>query len=211
VVLVVGLNGAGKTTFVGKLALHLRNKEKKDVYLIPADNFRPAAKEQLLIHAKNIGVDYFDSDLKQTVQKIVLAGMSEAKKLGKKIVLIDTAGRLQVDAELMEQLADVKKSLKSYEPETLLVADAMTGQEAVNVALEFHQKIGLTGAVLSKMDSDARGGAALSIRYMTSVPIKFISNGKNSKTLIHFTQKDWPHGCWIWGRGFTGGEGARSY
>ncbi|MBL7664588.1 MAG: signal recognition particle protein [Bacteriovoracaceae bacterium] len=186
VVLVVGLNGAGKTTFVGKLALHLRNKEKKDVYLIPADNFRPAAKEQLLIHARNIGVEYFDSDLKQTSLQIVQAGMAEAKKLGKKVVIIDTAGRLQVDAELMNQLADVKKALKAYEPETLLVADAMTGQEAVNVALEFHNKMTLTGAVLSKMDSDARGGAALSIRYMTGVPIKFISNGEKLKDLDPF-------------------------
>jgi signal recognition particle subunit SRP54 len=167
-ILIVGLNGAGKTTFAGKLALFLRNKNKKDVYLVPADNFRPAAKDQLITHAKNLGVEYFDS----------------AKRLGKEIVIIDTAGRLQVDEELMGQLVEVRKSLEN--PEVLIVADAMTGQEAVNVAKVFHEKVGLTGVVLSKMDSDARGGAALSIRYVTGVPIKFISVGEKMKDLESF-------------------------
>jgi signal recognition particle subunit SRP54 len=183
-ILIVGLNGAGKTTFAGKLGLFLRNKHKKDIYLIPADNFRPAAKDQLITHAKNLGIDYFDSDLKQSAVEIVKNGMAEAKKLHKEIVIIDTAGRLQVDEELMQQLVDVRKSLDN--PEVLMVADAMTGQEAVNVSKTFHEKVGLTGIVLSKMDSDARGGAALSIRYVTGVPIKFISIGEKMKDLDPF-------------------------
>lgn len=183
-ILVVGLNGAGKTTFTGKLALLLRSKHKKDVYLVPADNFRPAAKDQLIVHAKNLGVDYFDSDLSQKPVDIVKAAMGKARELHKEIVIIDTAGRLQVDEELMGQLADVRASLK--DAEVLLVADAMTGQEAVNVAQTFHQKIGLTGVVLSKMDSDARGGAALSIKYVTQVPIRFVSVGEKLKDLEPF-------------------------
>jgi signal recognition particle subunit SRP54 len=183
-ILIVGLNGAGKTTFTGKLALYLKNKKKQEVYLIPADNFRPAAKDQLIKHAKNMQIEYFDSDLSMLPKDIVKAGMEEAKKLGKKVVIVDTAGRLQVDEELMGQLVDVKNELK--DPEVLLVADAMTGQEAVNVAKVFDEKIGLTGAVLSKMDSDARGGAALSIRYVTQVPIRFISVGEKMKELEPF-------------------------
>lgn len=183
-ILIVGLNGAGKTTFAGKLALFLKGKKKKEVYFIPADNFRPAAKDQLIKHAKNMQVDYFDSDLSMLPKDIVKAGMEEAKKLGKEVVIVDTAGRLQVDEELMGQLVDVKNELK--DPEVLIVADAMTGQEAVNVAKVFHEKIGLTGVVLSKMDSDARGGAALSIRYVTQVPIRFISTGEKMKDLEPF-------------------------
>lgn len=183
-ILIVGLNGAGKTTFTGKLALFLKQKKKKDIYLIPADNFRPAAKDQLIKHAKSLAVDYFDSDLSMSAVDIVKAGMAEAKKLAKEVVLIDTAGRLQVDEELMGQLAEVRQSLSN--PEVLMVADAMTGQEAVNVAKVFHEKIGLTGVVLSKMDSDARGGAALSIRHATGVPIRFISVGEKMKDLEPF-------------------------
>lgn len=183
-ILIVGLNGAGKTTFAGKLALFLRNKNKQEAFLIPADNFRPAAKDQLITHAKNLGIDYFDSDLTQTPVEIVRNGLNKAKELGKKIAIIDTAGRLQVDEELMSQLVDVRKSLDN--PEVLIVADAMTGQEAVNVAKVFHERVGLTGVVLSKMDSDARGGAALSIRYVTGVPIKFISTGEKMKDLEPF-------------------------
>ncbi len=183
-ILIVGLNGAGKTTFAGKLSLFLRNKNKKDVLLIPADNFRPAAKDQLITHARNLGVDFFDSDLSMSAVEIVKAGMEEAKRRHKDIAIIDTAGRLQVDEELMGQLVDVRKSLDN--PEVLIVADAMTGQEAVNVAKTFHEKVGLTGVVLSKMDSDARGGAALSIRYVTGVPIKFISVGEKMKDLDPF-------------------------
>lgn len=184
VILVVGLNGAGKTTFTGKLALHLRTKLKKDPYLVPADNFRPAAKEQLMTHARSLGVEAFDSDLSMKPAQIALAAIEEAKKLRKDVVIIDTAGRLQVDEELMGQLVDVKNAARPAE--VLLVADAMTGQEAVNVAKVFHEQVQLTGVVLSKMDSDARGGAALSIRHATGVPIKFVSMGEKLKDLEPF-------------------------
>ena len=183
-VLIVGLNGAGKTTFTGKLARLLTHKKKKDVLIVPADNFRPAAKDQLITLAKNIGVDYFDSDLSMTPAQIAKAGMAKAKELGKEICIIDTAGRLQVDEELMGQLVEAKAVVP--DAETILVADAMTGQEAVNVAKVFNEKVGVTGIALSKMDSDARGGAALSIRYVTGVPIKFISTGEKMKDLEPF-------------------------
>lgn len=184
VILIVGLNGAGKTTFTGKLALHLRGKLKKDALMVPADNFRPAAKDQLMTHARNLGIDAFDSDLSMTPANIALAAIEEAKRLRKDVVIIDTAGRLQVDEELMGQLVDVRKAVNAAE--VLLVADAMTGQEAVNVAKVFHEKVQLTGVVLSKMDSDARGGAALSIRHATGVPIKFVSMGEKLKDLEPF-------------------------
>lgn len=183
-ILIVGLNGAGKTTFCGKLALHLRAKRKEEVLLVPADNFRPAAKDQLMTLAKSLGVDCFDSDLTMSSKDIALAGMEEAKRQGKNTVIIDTAGRLQIDEELMGQLVDLRQALKN--PQVLLVADAMTGQEAVNVASVFHEKVALTGAVLSKMDSDARGGAALSIRQVTNVPIYFFSSGEKMKDLEIF-------------------------
>jgi signal recognition particle subunit SRP54 len=138
----------------------------------------------LIKNANAVGVDYFDSDLSTLPKDIVEAGMEEAKRTNRDVVLIDTAGRLQVDEELMGQLVDAKNTLK--EPEVLLVADAMTGQEAVNVADVFHKKVGLTGVVLSKMDSDARGGAALSIRSVTQVPIRFISTGEKMKDLEKF-------------------------
>jgi signal recognition particle subunit SRP54 len=185
-ILIVGLNGQGKTTFSGKLALHLKGKKKKDVLLVPADTFRPAAKAQLQTLAKQIDVDCYDSDLSLHPKDLVLAALEEAKKLHKNVVIIDTAGRLHVDEELMGQLKEVKAALESYKPEVLMVADAMTGQEAVNVSKVFHEAIGVTGIVLSKMDSDAKGGAALSIRHVTGVPIRYVSMGEKMKDLELF-------------------------
>lgn len=185
-ILVVGLNGAGKTTFSGKLALHLRKKHKKEVFLIPADTNRPAAKEQLIVLAKNIGIDYFDSDLSQTPRQVVLAGLAAAAAAGKEVAIIDTAGRLHVDEDLMSELKDVHQAVAEKKPEVLLVVDAMAGQEAVNVAETFHQAIGLTGVVLSKVDSDARGGAALSVRAVTGVPLRYLSVGEKLKDLDLF-------------------------
>lgn len=185
-VLIVGLNGQGKTTFSGKLALHLKSKKKKDVLLVPADTFRPAAKAQLQTLAKQIDVDCYDSDLSMHPRDLVLAAMEEAKKRHKSVVIIDTAGRLHVDEELMGQLKEVKAALEEYKPEVLMVADAMTGQEAVNVSKTFHEAIGVTGIVLSKMDSDAKGGAALSIRHVTGVPIRYVSMGEKMKDLELF-------------------------
>lgn len=184
--LIVGLNGQGKTTFSGKISQYLRLKKKKDVLLVPCDNFRPAAKNQLQILAKQAQVDCFDSDLSLTPKEIALMAMEKAKLDRKQIVIFDTAGRLHVDEELMGQLKELKEALNPYDPETLLVADAMTGQESVNVAKTFHEALGLTGVVLSKMDSDARGGAALSIRYATGVPICYFSTGEKLKDLELF-------------------------
>ncbi|POB15377.1 signal recognition particle protein [Halobacteriovorax sp. DA5] len=185
-ILVVGLNGQGKTTFSGKLSLFLTKKEKKNVLLVPADTFRPAAKDQLITLAKSMNMDWFDSDLGKHPKDIAAEAMAYAKEHGKEIVIIDTAGRLHVDEELMGQIKEVRQSLEGLNPEVLMVADAMTGQEAVNVAKSFHEAVGLTGVVLSKMDSDARGGAALSIKHVTGVPIKFISTGEKMKDLELF-------------------------
>jgi len=186
-IMVVGLNGAGKTTFCGKLALRLRTNDKKNILLVPADTFRPAAKEQLIVHAKNLGIDFFDSDLSMSPEKIVQLAMKVAEDERRDIVIIDTAGRLQVDDALMEELTRVyKNSQAALKGEVLMVVDAMTGQEAVNVAQVFHEKVPLSGLVLSKMDSDTRGGCALSIRSVTNVPILFTSHGEKLKDMEIF-------------------------
>jgi signal recognition particle subunit SRP54 len=185
-ILVVGLNGQGKTTFSGKLSLHLKKKKSKKVLLVPADTFRPAAKDQLITLAKSMEMDWFDSDLSVHPKEIANSAMAYAKENNYDVVIIDTAGRLHVDDELMGQIKEVRESLNGLDPEVLMVADAMTGQEAVNVAKVFHEAVNLTGVVLSKMDSDARGGAALSIRHVTGVPIKYISTGEKMKDLELF-------------------------
>ncbi len=186
VALIVGLNGQGKTTFSGKLSLFLKSKKSLRSLLVPADTFRPAAKEQLITLAKSMDMDWFDSDLSMHPKDIALAAMAFAKENGHDVVIVDTAGRLHVDDELMGQIKEVRESLEQFSPEVLLVADAMTGQEAVNVAKVFHETVKLTGVVLSKMDSDAKGGAALSIRHVTGVPIRYISTGEKMKDLELF-------------------------
>ena len=185
-ILVVGLNGQGKTTFSGKLAWHLERKKNKKVLLVPADTFRPAAKDQLGTLAQKMGVTLFDSDLSMSPHQIVTLALEQAKLQQKDVVIIDTAGRLHVDQELMVQIREVRDGLAFLQPEVLLVADAMTGQEAVNVARVFHETVQLTGVVLSKMDSDARGGAALSIRQVTGVPIRYLSTGEKMADLELF-------------------------
>ncbi|MBI2520946.1 MAG: signal recognition particle protein [Bdellovibrio sp.] len=196
VVLVVGLNGQGKTTFSAKLALYLKERKNKKVWLIPADTYRPAAKDQLKVLADSAQVFCYDSDLSQTPANVARAGVDKALQTIREsnenidVIIIDTAGRLHVDQELMQELKDVKETVGRYQSqislESLLVADAMTGQEAVNVAKSFHDAIGLTGAVLTKMDSDAKGGAALSIRTMTGIPLRFVSTGEKLKDLELF-------------------------
>ncbi len=185
-ILIVGLNGQGKTTFSGKLALHLTKKKDKKVLLVPVDTFRPAAKDQLITLAKSMEMDWFDSDLSLHPKDIVSKALVHAKKEKYDVAIFDTAGRLHVDDELMGQLKEVRVSLENERPEVLMVADAMTGQEAVNVAKSFHEAVSLTGVVLSKMDSDAKGGAALSIRHVTGVPIKYIGTGEKMKDLELF-------------------------
>jgi signal recognition particle subunit SRP54 len=181
-ILMVGLQGSGKTTSAGKLALHLKNKGRKPL-LVAADLQRPAAIDQLETLADRVGVPVF-VDRKGKPAKLVKAAMKEAAKTGRDVVIIDTAGRLQIDEGLMNELRDVSKAADP--DEVLLVVDAMTGQDAVNVASGFQEKIGLTGIVLSKLDGDARGGAAISVREVTGAPVKFAGVGEGLGDLEPF-------------------------
>ena len=176
VILFAGLQGSGKTTHAGKLANYIRKKYNAKPLLIAADVYRPAAVNQLVTIAKQLNVDVFEEGTSVAPQKIVEHGLAYAKTKNCNVVIIDTAGRLQIDEKLMDELADIKKIAKPNE--ILLAVDAMTGQDAVNVASAFHDKLGITGCVLTKLDSDTRGGAALSIRYMTQIPIKFCGVGE---------------------------------
>ncbi len=185
-ILIVGPNGQGKTSFAAKLAHFLKEKKKKSPLLIPADTFRPKAKEQLETLARPIKIDVFNSDLKTHPKDIALNGLAFAKEKGLDVAIVDTAGRLHVDDELMGQVSDLKKSLASFDPNVLLVVDAMMGQEASNMAQSFHHAVGLTGVVLSKTDSDAKGGAALSITHVTGIPIAYMSTGEKIKDLELF-------------------------
>ncbi len=176
VVMAVGLQGAGKTTAVGKMALFYRKKMKKKPFMIAADIYRPAAVDQLVTLGKQIDVPVFEMGTKVKAEKIVEEGLKAAKEAGCNFVLIDTAGRLQIDDDLMQELINVKNIAKP--DEILLTVDAMAGQDAVNVALAFHEKLDITGVILTKLDGDTRGGAALSIKEMTGIPIKIMSTGE---------------------------------
>ena len=175
VIMLVGLQGSGKTTNAAKLALHLRAEGRKP-FMIAADTYRPAAVDQLVTLAKQINVPYYEEGTSDTPPAIVRRGLKNAKDAGVDIVLIDTAGRLQIDDILMQELEVIKQI--GSPAEILLVADAMTGQEAVNIARGFNERLGITGLVLTKIDGDARGGAALSMRAVTGVPIKFMGTGE---------------------------------
>lgn len=183
-ILLVGLQGSGKTTSAAKLGLFYKKKEKKKVLLVPCDPRRPAAKEQLKILAKQADLGFFDSDLTKSLTEIVREAMKEAEKQVCDIVIVDTAGRLAIDEELMAEISEVKSALNPYA--TIFVADSMTGQDAVNVAQAFHQKTPLSGVVLTKLDGDARGGAALSIKFLTGLPILFMGMGEGVSTLEVF-------------------------
>ncbi len=174
VILMVGLQGSGKTTTAAKLAKHLKGKGKRPL-LVAADLQRPAAIDQLETLGKQIGVPVY-ADRKGKPAKVVKAGLKAARDESANVVIIDTAGRLQIDTDLMKELAAVKKI--SNPDETLLVVDAMTGQEAVNVAKGFAEYTDITGLVLTKIDGDARGGAAISAREVTGVPVKFVGTGE---------------------------------
>ena len=176
VIMMAGLQGAGKTTAVGKLAVFFRKKYNKKPFLIAADIYRPAAIDQLQTIGKQIGVPVFDMGTRERAEKIVKEGLKEAQAQGCDFVIIDTAGRLHINEELMDELVRVKEVANP--DEILLTVDAMTGQDAVNVALSFHEKLNVTGIILTKMDGDTRGGAALSIKAMTGVPIKIMSTGE---------------------------------
>ncbi len=176
VVMAVGLQGAGKTTAVGKMALFYRKKLKKKPFLIAADIYRPAAVDQLVTLGRSIDVPVFEMGTNVKAEKIVEEGLKKAKEEGANFVIIDTAGRLQIDEELMQELKNVKDI--AHPDEILLTVDAMAGQDAVNVALSFHNQLDITGIILTKLDGDTRGGAALSIKEMTGIPIKIMSNGE---------------------------------
>ncbi|SQJ15401.1 signal recognition particle protein [Salmonella enterica subsp. enterica] len=179
VVLMAGLQGAGKTTSVGKLGKFLREKHKKKVLVVSADVYRPAAIKQLETLAEQVGVDFFPSDVGQKPVDIVNAALKEAKLKFYDVLLVDTAGRLHVDEAMMDEIKQVHASIKPVE--TLFVVDAMTGQDAANTAKAFNEALPLTGVVLTKVDGDARGGAALSIRHITGKPIKFLGVGEKNR------------------------------
>lgn len=175
VIMMVGLQGTGKTTNTAKLALHLR-AEGRNPLMIAADTYRPAAVDQLVTLAKQINVPYYEEGTSDTPLAIVKRGIARAKELEIDVVLIDTAGRLQIDDTKMGELEEIKQI--SSPAEILLVADAMTGQEAVSIARGFNEHLGITGLVLTRVDGDARGGAALSMRAVTGVPIKYMGTGE---------------------------------
>lgn len=184
IIMMVGLQGTGKTTTTGKLACLLKNKQHKKVLLAAADVYRPAAIDQLDQIAKQVGVDIVNLGTKVNPVEIAKQAKQKAFDEHYDVLIIDTAGRLQIDEELMEELNNIKNEVSP--DEILLLIDAMAGQDAVNVANTFNEKLTLTGAVMSKLDGDSRGGAALSIKYMTGVPIKFSGVGEKLTDLDIF-------------------------
>ncbi|HEX9880175.1 MAG TPA: signal recognition particle protein [Candidatus Binatia bacterium] len=184
VVMLVGLQGSGKTTTLAKLALHLKGEMKRTPYLVPADVYRPAAAEQLKVLAEEVGVPIYPLRPDMKPLDICREALQEAKKHFCDLVLVDTAGRLHIDAELMGELQKLQTELRPHH--TLLVVDAMTGQDAVNQAQRFSEALDLTGIILTKMDGDARGGAALSMREMVGKPILFAGVGEKLNALEPF-------------------------
>ena len=184
VVLMAGLQGAGKTTTVGKLARLLKNEQKKKVLVVSADVYRPAAIEQLRLLAEQVGIDFFPSDANQKPVEIATAAIDYAKKHFYDVLMVDTAGRLAIDEEMMNEIKALHAAVKPVE--TLFVVDAMLGQDAVNTAQAFNEALPLTGVILTKMDGDSRGGAALSVRHVTGKPIKFIGIGEKITGLEPF-------------------------
>ena len=184
VIMVVGLQGSGKTTTIAKLANWLKESQKKKVLLASADVYRPAAIDQLQTLAKQIDVPFYLSDVKDKPINIAIQAIKAAKSQLAEVVLIDTAGRLHIDEEMMTELVDMQKAINPIE--TLLVVDSMAGQDAANIAKTFNEKLALTGIILTKTDGDARGGAALSMRFLTDKPIKFIGTGEKIHALEPF-------------------------
>src|SRR5690554_4537871 len=184
IVLMAGLQGAGKTTTVAKLAKYLQEREKKKVMVVSADVYRPAAIKQLETLAAEVGANFFPSDISQKPVDIVEAAIREAKSRFMDVLIIDTAGRLHIDADMMDEIKAVHAAAKPAE--TLFVVDAMTGQDAANTAQAFNEALPLTGVILTKVDGDARGGAALSVRHITGKPIKFLGVGEKTDALEPF-------------------------
>ncbi|NWG18235.1 MAG: signal recognition particle protein [Chloroflexi bacterium] len=175
VIMLVGLQGSGKTKTAAKLAVHLR-KDGRPPFLIAADTYRPAAVDQLVTLAKQINVPYHQEGTTSRPADICVNGLKAAKEANAAVAILDTAGRLQIDDQMMAELEEIKRRVNPAE--ILLVADSMTGQEAVNIAQGFNNRVGITGLILTKVDGDARGGAAISMRIVTGVPIKFLGTGE---------------------------------
>jgi signal recognition particle subunit SRP54 len=184
VIMLVGLQGSGKTTTLAKLARYLKKEKKRSPYLVPADIYRPAAIDQLKILGKELDLPVYDSDAQMSAVAICQRALEEARKKFCDVMLIDTAGRLHIDEELMQELASIKDAVRPHQ--ILFVADSMTGQDAVNQAMGFDGKLGLSGVILTKLDGDARGGAALSIREMVGKPILFSGIGEKLDALEPF-------------------------
>lgn len=184
VILMAGLNGAGKTTLSGKLAFHLKQKKHRKPLLVACDVYRPAAVEQLRVLAEQIEVPIYMNLTEKDPVKIAQEGIQEAKAKGYDTIIVDTAGRLAVDEELMNEIAAIKSAINP--DDTLFVVDAMTGQDAVNTAKEFNDRLDYEGVVLTKLDGDTRGGAALSIRTVVDKPIMFVSTGEKMEALDVF-------------------------
>ncbi|PSB04742.1 signal recognition particle protein [Merismopedia glauca] len=183
VILMAGLQGTGKTTATAKLALHLA-KENRKTLLVATDVYRPAAVDQLVTLGQQIKIPVFEMGTDANPVEIARQGLAKAKEMGVDTVIIDTAGRLQIDGNMMAELAQIKETVQPHE--TLLVVDAMTGQEAANLTRTFHEQIGITGAILTKLDGDTRGGAALSVRQISGQPIKFVGVGEKVEALQPF-------------------------
>jgi signal recognition particle subunit SRP54 len=183
VVLISGLQGSGKTTFTGKFAYYLK-KQGKQVLLVACDIYRPAAIDQLKVLGEQIGVEVYAEPENKNAIQIANNALAYAKQKGKKIVIVDTAGRLAVDEQMMQEIEALKKALNPSE--TLFVVDSMTGQDAVNTAKTFDERLNFDGVVLTKLDGDTRGGAAISIRHVVNKPIKFISTGEKMENLDVF-------------------------
>jgi len=184
IILIAGLQGSGKTTFSGKLAHFLKSKKNKNPLLVAADIYRPAAMEQLRVLGEQIKVPVFIEPENKSAVSIALNALEHAKQNGNSVVIIDTAGRLAVDEAMMREVADIKAAVNPHE--ILFVVDSMTGQDAVNTAKAFNDRLDFTGVVLTKLDGDTRGGAAISIRYVVNKPIKFVSMGEKLETLDVF-------------------------
>ena len=184
IILIAGLQGSGKTTFSGKLANYLKTKKGKSPLLVAGDVYRPAAFDQLKVLGSQIGVDVYAEPENKDPRSIAENALKQAKATNKNVVIVDTAGRLAIDEVMMQEVAGLKEFLQPKE--ILFVVDAMTGQDAVNTAKAFNERLDFTGVVITKMDGDTRGGAALSVKYTVQKPIKFVSSGEKMETLDVF-------------------------
>ncbi|MEY3542429.1 MAG: hypothetical protein RLZZ204_1241 [Bacteroidota bacterium] len=184
IILIAGLQGSGKTTFSGKLANYLKTKKGKSPLLVAGDVYRPAAIDQLKVLGSQIGVDVYAEPENKDPKSIAENALKQAKATNKNVVIVDTAGRLAIDEVMMQEVAGLKEFLQPKE--ILFVVDAMTGQDAVNTAKAFNERLDFTGVVITKMDGDTRGGAALSVKYTVQKPIKFVSSGEKMETLDVF-------------------------